>query len=233
MNEKRGIIIGLLVTVGLISFLSSPLFRLSRIEVTGLKILEQEEVVTSSFRESYEGKNIFLLNREQMSKKILDNPYVSEVIINRKLPSAIRVQVEERKPVGKINNNGNYLVFDHQGVILEECSQNTRFDVPEFRGLGYSFSGEKLDFSPELSQLVTALRQVDFKRRLQLTVLETEDNDYYGKMEGDIDIFLGGEERLERKFAILNSTINKINSEQLAVDYIDLQSVSRPVLRTK
>ncbi|MFW5995705.1 MAG: cell division protein FtsQ/DivIB [Halanaerobiaceae bacterium] len=233
MNEKHGIIIGIFVLGGIISLLFSPLFHLTEIKVKGLQILEKDEVVNSSLRENYEGDNIFLLNRKKIRDIILDNPYIKEVSVGREFPSGLQVEVEERVPLAKINNNGSFLVFDHSGVILEKGSQNTRFDVPELKGLGYSFSGDRLEFSSSLSHLVQALKQVDFDNRLQLEEFEWREDNFNGEMKENIEIFLGGEESLDRKFDILNSTIKKINSEKLSVDYIDLKSVSRPVIKIR
>ena len=71
----------LLVLFTIILFLSSPLFSIKDVTVSGTSKLTNDEVVSASGITT--NINIFALNKIKAKKKILENPYVADVYIKR------------------------------------------------------------------------------------------------------------------------------------------------------
>ena len=231
MKKKHVILAGVILIIGLISFLSSPVFYISYIEFKGVNILSEDDVISGDFRKKIEGKNIWTINTREMEEKIINNRYIEEVTFKRNFPSELEIIVEERMPVGKILNNDKYLLFDGKGYILEENTKNPKFDVPLIQGAGYIFENEYLQFSSELERIVRALEVMGFTNRNAIDRIYFENTEINCILLNDIDVYFGQKNRLERKFEIFDSTIEKIKSEKMKVDYIDLQLVNRPVLK--
>jgi len=80
-------------------FIFSQIFKIEEIEISStddsLK-LKVEEVIKSEI-----GKNIFLVNLNEINKEILNQfPEIAQLSLKRKFPRIISVQIEIREPVG-------------------------------------------------------------------------------------------------------------------------------------
>jgi cell division protein FtsQ len=65
-------------------------------------------------------KSIFLVNFGEIKKEISKNfPPIDEIILKRKFPAKIIVQIEERKPIAVFNQEDLYFFLDKEGIIFE------------------------------------------------------------------------------------------------------------------
>lgn len=107
-----GIIIG-----GIIFAMTSPMFNIKNIEVINNSQLSQETIISLSGLKTEE--NIFKYKTSNVTKSIKENPYIENVSVQRKLPSVVQIDVEERTPKYSVDFMEKYVYINTQGYLLE------------------------------------------------------------------------------------------------------------------
>ncbi|MFW6305990.1 MAG: cell division protein FtsQ/DivIB [Bacillota bacterium] len=231
-NRFLAYIITFISIIAIISFILSPFFQVRSIEFQGLKILTQNDFNT--VLNPYYNSNILFLDHRKMNKKIAKNKYVKNVDIIKNYPDTIMINIKEREPIALISNNGEYVLFTVEGVIVEIDSDIKRVDVPEIKGLGYSLKNNDIFFSSIFEEIVQALDKISVSARTHIKyILYNEDQKLISEINEGIKVYLGSPEYITKKFNILQSVITKINNEDLNVEYIDLSIYKKPVIKLK
>lgn len=232
-NKMLALLIAIISIIALISFFLSPFFQLRNIAINGLNNLTENEI--RDYLSSFFKKNIWLVDKGKVKNIILQNMYIKHVVVRKKLPASLLINIKERIPLGKINNNGTYLVFDKEGLIIERGSRKTRTPVPEIKGVGYTFDNNSLSLAPVFEKIVQALELVDAKTRAKIKIIDFKNDEQVVLVLNisQIDIYMGKPEELNRKFKVLESVLHKIVEENLAVEYVDLKIIKKPVIKLK
>ncbi|MFP4661154.1 MAG: cell division protein FtsQ/DivIB [Halanaerobiales bacterium] len=229
-NKLLALLIAFISTISLISFSLSPFFDIQTYQYQGHAIISEDEL--NNVIAEYNNANILYLDHRDLARDLRGISYIKDVKITRDYPDTVIINITEREPLAKINNNGKYLAFTASGFIVESGALNTRVKVPEIMGLGYSFDNNRISFSPVLSDIVQALHELNIDNRSRLSSVIYEGNSltaYYSQ----VPIYLGEPIEVKEKFNILQSIINKIIQEELQVEYIDLNLYKRPVIKLK
>jgi len=131
-----------LIGYGASGFISRTTFlRLERIEVTGLKRLSRDEVISLATVRT--GEEMLGLRLRQMGEHIAKNPWVAKVQIRRTFPNTLTIALQEREPVAVINMGFLYYV-DGQGEVFKPLTVGDRLDYPILTG----FSEEEMARDP-------------------------------------------------------------------------------------
>jgi len=231
-NKLLIILITIISVIAIISYLASPVFKLRDIEINDLQYISQADIKNKLA--PCIDENIWLLTRGTIAKKLLKNKYMKAVKIKKKYPDTLQINIVERTPVVKINNNGKYTVVTADGFILEEGAMNTSCKVPLIVGTAYSFSDTKLQFPDKIDEIVQALEKIDKNSRTNINKIIIKDNNKLDLMlSSNIEVFMGNLEEIERKFEVYSSIYRKISGENITIDYIDLRVVDKPVICRK
>lgn len=105
------------VIVSIICFMISPVFNIVNIEVTGNNKISNEAIISLS--EIMIGENIFKLNKNNIVNKIKQNAYIENVIIERNIPSTLKIDVKERQATYMLEYVNGYAYINNQGYMLE------------------------------------------------------------------------------------------------------------------
>jgi len=136
LNIKKiiiSIVILLLISIGgTIYYLTTPVFNVSSIMVYGNEKNSTDTYISLSGIKINE-TNIFAFTTNNIVDKIKENPYVSEVKIERKLPNVVELHITERKVDYQISHMNSYVYLDNQGYILE-ISEEMK-EVPAIEGI--------------------------------------------------------------------------------------------------
>ncbi|MBF0117893.1 MAG: FtsQ-type POTRA domain-containing protein [Desulfobacterales bacterium] len=81
--------------------------------------------------------NIFSINIGLVEKKLLNNPWISDVKITREIPSSIYIATKEYEPLAIIDLGRKYLI-DIYGNIFKEWETADPKDLPVILGLSYA-----------------------------------------------------------------------------------------------
>lgn len=231
MSQKKFIIIvtALIFTVGVLSFLLSPLFKLNSFEVRGLENLEEKkvEMVVNSFM----GKNIWIVDISTLKKRLKKIGYIDQVNISRDYPNSLLINIKERKPLAMVNNKGKFLVFCPRGNILEKSEERKKHNIPLIQGIGYVFSQDKLIFSSRMKHIITALEKREQTTLAKMKQIKYNEQQLDITLESDVEIYMGQMNDIDKKFSLLESAVRKITNEDLNVEYIDLKVTNRPVIK--
>lgn len=127
------VLIALIIIIGVTAgLLTAPIFNISKISVSGIERLTEEQVISVSGIGL--GKNIFRTSIGRARKKIMSQPMVENVKILRKFPARIEISVEERKLFAYVPFGDVYYGIDKNCTVIEtvtECAE----DSPKLTGL--------------------------------------------------------------------------------------------------
>ena len=112
--------------------LTSPRFAIRSVDLVGAhrnsldQIKEQSGVTV--------GANIFALDTDLAEHKLLENPWISEVKVTRRLPSTLRIELSEREAAALVSiGDGLYLVT-REGEPFKEIQAGDPIDLPLITG---------------------------------------------------------------------------------------------------
>jgi len=117
-------------TIIIVLYLASPLALVADITVSGNVHLGEEDIL--AIANVNPGDHLWRIKIGASRDKLLTNPWISEVIINRVFPNYLAISVQERQGTAVIADTGTSWVASGDGVILEE---NTDSSLPWITGL--------------------------------------------------------------------------------------------------
>lgn len=107
----------LLVMVGsLYYFSTTPFFDVTSIQVKNNSYYTGEQIVQLAGAKV--GGNLFKTDTKAMKGKLLKDPYIKNVSVNRSLPGTLRITVEERKEATVIPYGNKFIILDENGLVL-------------------------------------------------------------------------------------------------------------------
>ena len=232
MPEKKFIIIMVIFfcTIAFLSFMLSPFFAIRDYEITGNNYFSPERAVVVV--EPYLEQNIWTINPNQIEQRLEQISYINQASVNRSLPAGLAIELKEREPIALINGDNNYFLFSSSGYILADDVQPEEIKLPVIEGMGYIFSGPRIIFHSNLEKIVNILANRSEQFRQQINVIQTSDSgDLYLILDNEIRVIMGEFEQLDYKMQMLDSVLAEVEEKNLAVDYIDLSIVNRPVIK--
>lgn len=232
---KNGMILFIfLLAVLCILAVKLPYFAIKNVEVFGNKSIKNSEVKTSS--KIYKGNNIFYINLYEAKKNILENPYIGNVSIKRKLPSTIVINVVERNAVYYVEYDSKFYIIDSNGVLLEKKASIKNMNLVEIKGVNVS----GCEIGNEIKDKNT--RKIDTLKTIGSLI--SQSNVYFGIKSVDVSslidikayvnnmaIKLGSTDDMRGK---LNKSLNIIKQQNLAdkKGYVDVRFKGNPVFST-
>lgn len=131
INIKFLIILTVLIaaTAGM---LTAPVFNISKISVSGIERLSEEQVISASGIEV--GKNIFRTSMGRAKKRLTSQAMIENVKIIRKFPARVGIEVEERRIFAYVPFGDVYYGIDKNCTVIETVSECAE-DSPKITGL--------------------------------------------------------------------------------------------------
>ncbi len=225
------LIIFFLITVS-ISFLFSPFFKVREFSIHSRQKIDKK-ALQRALLELYD-YNILLINKDIIKSKLERFSFISSIEIKKTLPSEVHIIIEERSPIAWIDNEQSRIIFSADGIILDEVTDDRKIDLPELTGVAYKFDNNKLQFPDYTDVLFSALLKIDRNLLHKINkILYTDSGIYKLYLDISTGVNLGNKNNMEKKFNILSSILQKVESENRKVDYIDLKVVKHPVIKLK
>ena len=107
----------------------SRLFILKNIDLQGTKQVSRDEVM--HLLEPYKSRSLWQLDLKAIRAAVEKNPWVQDAEVARVLPDALRVTIQERRPVAPWRTpNGAVVWVDRDGRSLGELSTNKADQIP-------------------------------------------------------------------------------------------------------
>lgn len=145
--------------------LTSPRFAIRTVDLIGAKRSTLDQIKASSGVSV--GQNIFALDTESAERKLLENPWVAEVKMTRRLPSTLRIELSEREAAAVVALGEHLYLVTPEGVPFKEVSAGDPYDMPLISGA----SPENLqrDRKREIERIQTGLEVLRQFERLPLS----------------------------------------------------------------
>ncbi|NPA94202.1 MAG: FtsQ-type POTRA domain-containing protein [Thermodesulfobacteria bacterium] len=110
-----------------------PYFFVTRVEVEGAHRLSKKALVElSSIKE---GDNIFSLDLDAIRNKILENPWVRNASVERRLPDKIIIHIDERTPFALARIHDRIYLVDKYGEPFKPLEPKENFSAPVITGV--------------------------------------------------------------------------------------------------
>lgn len=194
---KLIVILGLLI--GLTAYgLTSPIFNIGEIEIIGNQKFDRNEYIKLSGLSL--DNNIFNFRKSKVIESIKQNAYVENVIVKRKLPNKVEVQIEERSVNYLVQlNNEEFAYINNQGYVLEKSKE--RIQVTVITGvvtdienivLGKRLENEDLERLQDIIHIKAAIKNASIDKEIDKINVESKTN-YILTFEKEAkDVEMGG-----------------------------------------
>ncbi len=231
----------LLLLIGTIIFiLTTPMFNIKNINISGIEHLTEEQVVSLS--ELNKNENLFKNSKSKITSNIKQNPYVESVIIKRKLPDTIDIQIKERKRSYMLKFVNGYVYIDTQGYILEILEEKLKLPIIS----GYKTEEDKISEGNRLItedlenlnnvlKITNSLEEIDVAKEIITNIDISNKEDYTVYLESEKKtIHFGDASNLSNKILYVKAMIDseKDIEGEIFVNG-DLNNKFRPFFREK
>ncbi|MGC4092298.1 MAG: FtsQ-type POTRA domain-containing protein [Polyangiaceae bacterium] len=168
--------------------LTSPRFSVKNVVVSGSTRFHEAEVRELA---SISGaSNIFALDPRVVEARLLQNPWVAEARVNRKLPSTLEVQLKQRDAQAIAAVGERLYLVSKEGEPFKSVESNDPFDLPVITGL-YADNLQR-DRGRELERLGTALDVLRQYGRLGMSRVHAPQEVHLGE-GGQVSLSVGKE----------------------------------------
>lgn len=234
MRKKRLIkrlilIFILLVALGIIIAQKTDFFVVDTIVYDGDRLITGDFV--NSNIDGVKGSNIFIINEEELIKKVRQNPYVDTITISKKLPRTLKVNVKEKKGIYYQKNQDVYEIISDDLHLLERTNSLEGKNLMEIKGLNIQDKdvGMKIDDNIRLEKVLHLIYRAQEKMQVDnkgvsITCLDIADMSNIKVYFGDVEVLLGNDGNLTKKL----SDAMKIYIEVKPKEYIKVNHKGSP-----
>jgi len=210
----------------------SPRFSINEINLVGHKRLSNEEL--SSWIEPIIGKNIFKLELDRISKRLVEHPWIQSASARRVFPQGIYVEIKERTPFAKIQMEQVY-VMDNYGVLLGADLRGTN-KLPTITGI--KMKNPKIGSNVADEEIIRGLKMMRSLNQLPMFGKNPIDNVHissryritFSTNTQDVKVHMRPEIAQE-SFKNLVLALGAIEKNEKDLSYIDLSFKNRVVVK--
>ena len=203
----------LLISAIIVFALITPIFNITKIDVTGNSQISSDTIISLSGLKK--GENIFKFNNS-IIQNIKENQYIEEVKIKRKLPGTIIISVNERTVKYQIKLINSYAYIDKNGYILE--ISNAKKEVPVIVGFSVTendlinkkrLETEDLEKLNKMHKIIDAAKSVEIDKLITEINIEDESNFYLYIESENKKVFIGDSTNLTNKMLYLKKILEE------------------------
>lgn len=228
-------LVGIVVVVATVVVLLGPMMAIDEVDVGELKNVSEDKVIEMAGMPI--GENLFLYHTSKAESAIRDYPYVEDVKITRHLPHRLEINITERQPAGVLLNNGNYLQFSKDGILLDNTKSLSSQSLPLITGFSMEdvpSPGEAFKDNQRFKDVLRIINACDDDLLRMLQEINIKDrNDILAYTSQGLEIRIGSVERIESRMAALNDIINQVILSDIIeepIEAIDIRYEKSPVV---
>lgn len=191
-----------------------PVFRLSKVDISGLKNISQETIMGAVQDEM--GNHILRVDTQTVEERIRKIPYVADAAVQTKFPNRLEIVVKETTMVGYIKFTDGFIGIDGTGKVIE-TEQEKSENIPVVEGVKVKtfVIGETIAVAQEerLKTVLTCLNAIHTNgltgmiTKVDVTNLQ----EILLQASGQVVAKCGSKEQLEYKIAMFSSVLPQIN----------------------
>lgn len=233
-----GLMSGITLAVTLLVCLLGPLMAIDRVEINGTKNLKKEQVI--QLAEYPQTRNLFLYRKSKAEKELQLQPYVKEVKIRRHFPHWISIDIVERTPAGILLDNGHYIQFSKDGILLDNTKALlnpalpiiTGFSMKDIPAPGEHFrDNDRFKDALEIvnacsDDLLPMIQEINIKDRQNILAYTNQ----------GIEIRLGSIKHIKKRMHVLEDIMNQVilsDTVEKPIEALDIRYEKSPVIVLK
>lgn len=109
-------------------------FRVEQVEVTGIKRADKMTVYAVALDQ--QSRAMPLVDLDKVRERLLEYGWIEDARVSRRMPDTLVVNIVERKPVAVWQHNGQLMLIDGNGVLLEPVRADAMPRLPLVIGDG-------------------------------------------------------------------------------------------------
>jgi cell division protein FtsQ len=222
----------LIFFIGMISLLCSPVFSVSRVQVSGNMYMSQDEVIRIAGLP--DRVNMFRLTTSEIQTKLCKDLRIEQAVVQRSFPSTIKIQIIERKPIASVACEYGFLEIDKKGMVLAVHKTIKDMQVPIITGvvLHNLYIGDSVLDSTCL-KVLEYLAQLDETSVNQISEVHIAALDQIvAYTRNSVQIRLGSTDRLVEKAKATQDFIQNMQNMKQSIEYIDF-NFTAPFIKFK
>lgn len=206
----------------------SQMFEIKRVEVVGTSVLSTDDVIARAAVD--EGETLLRVDREAIVGRLLEDPWVEDATIHRRLPSTLRIDVTERTPAAIVDTGVSFWFVEQSGRVIAESVPSSATVAPVIRDVP-DFVAEpgKLSDSAALRNALEVLAGLsdDLRSTVRSVTAPSVDETALLTTSG-VEIMVGEAVKMEQKSIIIADILTAKGAD---VVFIDVRSTERPISR--
>lgn len=197
-------------------FLNPAQFSLKNVEVKGRVVLERGEVIEASGL--LIGASMIEIDLSEIRDRTLKHPRIKAVVLEAKMPHDILITIEERVPIGLVQQGSEIMGIDADGTIIPLIPSREEIKAPIITG------EEGLKLKPLLRESLEAIHYLrpDLVKKMSEVALDPKAGITLTTV-GYPTIIRLGRGNMRNKIEKLRTVLNHIEEKRLQKDYIDLR----------
>lgn len=140
--------------------------RVEQVEVTGLKRMDRMAVYAVALDQ--QSRAMALVDLDEVRDRLMRYGWIADARVSRRLPDTIVIDVVERAPAAVWQNNGQLMLIDEGGTLLEPVRADAVPNLPLLVGEGANAQAPAyrrlLDAAPALKPMVRAASWIGDRR---------------------------------------------------------------------
>ncbi|SJZ35665.1 cell division protein FtsQ/DivIB [Selenihalanaerobacter shriftii] len=223
--------LSLVFIISMLTFINSNFFDLAEIKVSGNKILNNKQVI--KFTRLNKGQNIFQLDFDKISSRLMVKPQIEGVILKRHFPSMVRIVVDEREPLVAVLENDSYLLISKKGWIISKVQNSSDLNCPILEGVTIKKNNNKVKVDKKLKMVFQYLSKIDGEFIKLANKIKIKENGNLSLSSNSSIVKFGQPVRVEYKIKLFNQIYDDLNKKGKSFDYINLKYYNNPVIKLK
>lgn len=204
-------------------FIKFEFFNIKNMEVSGIQSFVSEIDLRELAKSRSYGKNIFVFSAKDLERSLsADFQGAKKIFVSKKLPSTIKIQVVERKPLAVIRKSSNdtHFLIDEDGYVLGQidASVNT-FPVISYEGeieVGYFLDKKTISV---YFQLLSSLDS----EKISASSMSIHSNYISLFTSKNVEVLIGMYKDIKDSVVLLGKLLSQMASEGKDVKRVDLR----------
>ena len=129
-KQRRKVILILLAVLVLGLVVIFGLFRVRKLVISGNKQYKAEEIQEAIMQDGLCKNSLYLLWKFSDQAKVKESiPFLNGAEAKLRTPFEVQVTVKEKQQIGYLLNQGSYIYFDKDGMIVEISDQPSEDEI--------------------------------------------------------------------------------------------------------
>lgn len=214
-------------------FARSGLFTITKVEIEGNHMVTDERICTLTGYQK--GEHLFSVDTDKAETYLLVEPYISAAEVKRVWPGTVRITVEERTPVARLQVGAAFVEVDATGKVLQRYTLVEDADLPLITGLDLRGQGAMpggIIVSDALDDALAMLQDIpaDCAPIGEINCADTQDIRIY-TMHG-MEVRVGSSDGFAEKCILFTNILSDLEKNSHGnVQYLDVSIPDKPVIR--